>query len=86
VKCKPRRLTARDKSFKEDVKLEIKASKGISVEPNSVEIKASDKPDVQLRSMASKEVALGEYPVTVKGTPETGVPTSVGFMVKVIAP
>jgi hypothetical protein len=63
------------------VKLEIKASKGIGVE-----IKASGKPDVQLRSMTSKEVALGEHPVTVKGTPETGVPISVGFMVKVIAP
>jgi hypothetical protein len=36
--------------------------------------------------MAPKDVALGEYPVTVEGTPETGVPTSMGFMVRVIAP
>ena len=76
----------RDSLFKQDVKLQVKASRGISVEPTSAVIKASDKPDVQLRIAASSDAALGEYPVVVKGTPETGEPTSVGFTVEVVAP
>ena len=76
----------RDSLFKQDVKLHIKAAKGISVEPTSVTVKASDRPDVQLQIAAPKDAAIGEYPVVVKGTPETGEPTSVGFAVKVVAP
>jgi uncharacterized membrane protein len=76
----------RDSLFKKDVKLQAKAPKGISVEPTSVTIKASDKPDVQLQIAAPKDAALGEYPVVVTGTPGDGVPISVGFTVKVIAP
>ena len=76
----------RDSLFKQDVTLHITAAKGISVEPAKVTIKSSDKPDVQLQIAAPKDAALGEYPVVVKGTPETGAPTSVGFTVKVVAP
>jgi len=76
----------RDSLFKKDVKLQVKAPKGISVEPTSVTIKASDKPDVQFQIAAPKDAALGEYPVVVTGTPGVGVPTSVGFTVKVITP
>jgi uncharacterized membrane protein len=76
----------RDPLFKQDVKLEVNASKGIGVEPTGVTIKASEKPDVQLQIAAPKDAALGEYPVVVTGTPETGAPTAVGFTVKVIAP
>ena len=76
----------RDSLFKQDVTLQVKAAKGISVEPSSVTIKASDKPDVQLQIAAPKDAALSEYPVVVKGTPETGEPASVGFTVKVVAP
>jgi uncharacterized membrane protein len=76
----------RDSLFKLDVTLQVKAARGISVEPSSVTIKASDKPDVQLQIAAPKDAALGEYPVVVKGTPETGEPTSVGFTVKVVSP
>jgi uncharacterized membrane protein len=75
----------RDSHFKRDVKLEVKASKGISVEPSSIWVKASDKPDVQFKVSAAKDAALGEYPVVVKGTPETGAATSVGFAVNVVA-
>ncbi len=74
----------RDAYFKQDVKLQIEASKGISVEPTSVTVKAGDKPEVQLQITAAKDAALGEYPVVVKGTPDTGEPTSVGFSVKVV--
>lgn len=76
----------RGKHFKRDVQLEIKASKGISVTPTNVTVKASDKPDVQLRITAAKDAALGEYRVYVKGTPDTGRPTSAEFGVKVVAP
>ena len=76
----------RDSLFKQDVELQVKAPNGISVDPSSLTVKASDKPEVLLQIAAPKDAAIGEYPVVVKGTPETGEPTSVGFTVKVIAP
>ena len=72
--------------FKQDVRLLIKTTKGISVSPTKVLIKAGDKPDVQLRIEAAKGAALSEYRISVKGTPTTGSPTSTEFTVKVIAP
>jgi uncharacterized membrane protein len=76
----------RGEYFKRDVKLQIKASKGISVEPTSVWVKASDKPDVQLQVSAAKTAAIGEYRVYVEGTPASGQSSSVDFKVKVVAP
>ncbi len=76
----------RGEYFKRDVTLQVKASQGISVEPTSVSIRASEKPDVQLRISAARDAALGEYRVYVTGTPATGEPTSVDFKVKVVAP
>ena len=76
----------RGEFFKRDVKLEIKPSKGIGVDPTHALVKASAKPDVQLRITAAKDAAIGEYRVYVKGTPETGESTSVEFNVKVVAP
>ena len=76
----------RDEYFKRDVKLQMKASKGISVEPTSIRVDAGDKPDVQIRVAAATDAAIGEYRVYVKGTPATGEPTSVDFKVKVVAP
>jgi hypothetical protein len=76
----------RGEYFKRDVRLQIKAAKGISVEPTDVLVKGSDTPDVQLQIAAPSDAAIGEYPVYVKGTPATGEPTSVEFKVKVVAP
>ena len=76
----------RGEFFKRDVRLEIKASKGISVAPTNVLVKGGDQPDVQLRITAAKNAALGEYRVYVKATPETGEPTTMEFNVKVVAP
>jgi hypothetical protein len=76
----------RGDSFKQDVKLQIEASTGISVEPTSVIIKASDKPDVQVRIAAAQKAALGEYLISIMGIPKTGEPTSTGFVVKVVSP
>jgi uncharacterized membrane protein len=76
----------RGDSFKQDVKFMINTTKGISVDPTSVIIKASDKPDVQLLITVPKDAALGEYSVSVKGTPETGEQTSTSFDVQVVSP
>ena len=72
--------------FKQDVKLQIEASTGISVEPTSIVIKASEIPDVQLMITAAKNAAIGEYSVSVKGIPKTGESTSTAFIVKVVSP
>jgi len=76
----------RGKYLKQDVKLVIEGSKGITVDPTKVMVKASDTPDVQVRITADKDAAMGEYRVTVKATPESGEPTSTVFNVKVVAP
>ena len=72
--------------FKQDVELQIIPTTGINIEPSKVLIKASDKPEVQLRISAAKDAALGEYRVLVRGTPENGEPISEEFNVKVVAP
>ena len=72
--------------FKQDVKLEMKATEGITVTPSTALVKASDKGDVQLQIAAPKTAPLGEYRVYLKGTPTTGQPTSIEIKVKVVAP
>ena len=76
----------RGEKFKRDVTLDVRASKGISVEPTRAVVKASEKPDVHLRITAAKDAALGECTVYLKGTPETGEATSTEFTVKVVSP
>ena len=76
----------RGEYFKRDVTLDIKASKGISVEPAQAVVKGNEKPDVALRITAPKDANLGEYKVYVKGTPATGQPTSTEITVKVVSP
>ena len=76
----------RGETFKRDVRLQVKAAKGISVEPTEALVKGSDAPDVQLQIAAPRDAAIGEYKVYVKGTPATGEATSTEFEVKVVAP
>lgn len=76
----------RGEMFKRDVTMDIKASKGISVEPARVVVKGSDKPEVNLRITAAKDANLGEYKIFVKGTPEAGEATSTEITVKVVSP
>ena len=78
-------LLKRGDYFKQDVKLQIEAAEGISVEPTSVTVKASDRPDMQLMITVDQNAALGEYRVSVKGTPETGESTSTEFNVRVVS-
>lgn len=72
--------------FKQDVRLEIKASQGITVTPTNVLVKANDTAEVPLQIAVPKDAALGEYHVFLKGTPETGQPASIEIKVKVVAP
>ena len=76
----------RGDQFKQDVKLELRPTSGITVEPKSVVVKASASPDAQIRVSAPKDTALGDYRVTVTGTPTSGESTIAEFRVKVIAP
>lgn len=76
----------RGKYFKQDVKLQIDTSAGLSVDPTGVTVKASDSPDLQLRIAAAQNAALGEYRVSVRAVPPEGEPTSTVFSVKVVSP
>jgi uncharacterized membrane protein len=71
--------------FKRNVQLEINAD-GLGVAPNAFLIKASEKPEAQLRIAAPRDAALGEYRVYVNATPASGKTTSTEFTVKVVAP
>jgi uncharacterized membrane protein len=75
----------RGELFKRDVTLDIRASKGISVEPTKTVVKASATQDVQLKITAAKDAALGDYKIYLKGTPDVGEATSTEFTVKVIS-
>jgi uncharacterized membrane protein len=70
--------------FKQDVRLELKTTAGLSIDPSNILVNASDAPDVQFRIAAAKDAALGEYRVNVTATPATGQPTSVQFIVRVV--
>ena len=72
--------------FKQDVRMQIKASDGINVGPTNILIKASESPEIQVQIATTTNTALGSYIVSVTGTPKTGEPTSTAFTVKVVAP
>jgi len=70
--------------FKQDVKLVLE-TKGIGLTPSSLLVKASDKPAVPIEVNVSRDAAIGDYRVTVTGTPEKGASTSTVFIVSVVA-
>ena len=78
----------RGDQFKQDIKLDLKSGpQGITVDPKNYVIKASDRPESQVRVSAAKDAALGEYRVTITGTPASnGQPTMTHLRVDVIAP
>ncbi len=77
-------LLNRGAYFKRDVELDIKAE-GISVTPSFILVKASDVPEVELMLAAPREAALGDYRVTITGTPATGKSAVALTIVKVLA-
>jgi uncharacterized membrane protein len=72
--------------FKQDVKLNVKATPGLSVDPSSATIRANAQPDALIKIAAAKDAALGEYRVSVTGTPASGASTMTEFRVKVVTP
>jgi uncharacterized membrane protein len=75
----------RGEAFKESVKLEVKAPKGLSVDPDSTTVKPGDKGDVQLTIKADKDAPLGDQVVQIKGKPDKGEPTTTTFTITVSA-
>lgn len=73
----------RGADFKRDVELEIK-SDGITVMPKSVVVKGSDKAEAQVQLVVSREVALGQYHITITGTPKVGKPATTALTVEVV--
>jgi uncharacterized membrane protein len=70
--------------FKRDVQLDLKTD-GISITPSSILVKDSDKSDVQFQVNVARDAAIGQFRVTVTGTPITGEPISTAFVVTVAA-
>lgn len=73
----------RSAGFKQAVKLEVKAPKGLTVEPDSISVKPGDKADVQLAIAAAKNAPLGEQKILVKGTPDRGEAVEIEFKITV---
>jgi uncharacterized membrane protein len=78
-------LVERGPGFKDAVKLEVKAPKGLQVDPDSTVVKPGDKGDVQLKITAAKDAPLGEQKIMVKGTPDKGEAAETEFKVTVSA-
>jgi hypothetical protein len=74
----------RGADFRRDVQLDMR-TEDIEIMPDSVLVKASDKPEVQCHIRVPREAALGDHRVFVTGTPTTGKPASTVFVVTVTA-
>jgi uncharacterized membrane protein len=73
----------RGTTFKQNVKLEAKVPKGISVDLTSPTVSASDPSDFSIVVAVDKDAPLGESTIKLTGTPDKGAATSVDFKVKV---
>jgi hypothetical protein len=78
---------SRDRNFAEDVKLTFKADEGITVEPSSHTVKASDA-DTTVKAVVkvANTAKVGDHKIDVMAAPTAGKPTSQSFTVKVAAP
>jgi len=72
--------------FREDVRLEISTARGITVEPSSITVKASDPPEVPIKITAAADAPLGKVTLFVTATPKTGAATRDKFVLKVAEP
>lgn len=75
----------RGAAFKQQVKLELKAPTGVTVEPSGTAVQPGDKGDIQLKISAAKDAPIGEQKILVKGTPDKGEPTETEFRITVSA-
>lgn len=69
--------------FHQDVEVNVTGSHGISVKPSRVIITKDGKQSAQFLVETTKNTAVGDYNLVVHGTPESGVPVSVGFGIRV---
>ena len=75
-----------DEGFKQTVRLEIRAPRGLNVEPNNITLRLENREsDVQLRITADRDARLGERTVVVLGTPDIGQTVEAEFRVNVTA-
>jgi uncharacterized membrane protein len=72
----------RGSAFTQDVKLSFKAPEGIKITPADATIASANK-DTKVLIEAAADAVPGEKTIEVTGTPTTGKPTSVTFVVKV---
>ncbi|RPI59119.1 MAG: hypothetical protein EHM48_09375 [Planctomycetaceae bacterium] len=75
----------RGDGFKQAVKLEVKAPKGVKVELNNSTVKPGDNNEVQLTITADNDAPIGEGKILVKGTPDKGEFAETEFKVTVSA-
>ena len=75
----------RGDGFKRPVKLEFKATAGITVNASSTTVEPGDKGEVQVTVTAAKDAPLGDSKVLVKATPDKGEPAEIEFRVAVRA-
>lgn len=73
----------RGSAFKQDVRLSFEAPQGITIEPSTATVKASEDETHTFTLKAAPNAPLGEESVKVIGTPQTGKATDVTFKVKV---
>jgi len=78
-------VVVRGAGFKQGVKLEVKAPAGLSIDPASPRIEASEKPEVQLKVTAAEDASLGDHKVQVRAVPDKGEATTAEFVVRVVA-
>lgn len=76
----------RGADFKQTVKLDSNAPKGLKVDFDKSTVKASDAKEVSLSITAEKDAPLGDHVVKVMAKPETGNETTVDVKVTVVAP
>ncbi len=75
----------RGRSFTQDVNLTIEEPRGLSIEPNDITVRSSDRQDVQLVITADEDAPIAVHQVEVQAEPETGKTTWVQFPVRVTA-
>jgi hypothetical protein len=75
---------SRGDSFKEDVTLSTgELPKGITVEFVPATVKASDKPEAEMKIIAGKDAPLGDATIPVTAKPAKGDATSLNVKIKV---
>jgi len=76
----------RGSDFKQTIKVEVDAPKGLKVELPVKSFAPSEKGEFNINVEAEKDAPLGEMVIKVKGTPESGTPTTLNVKVNIEKP